>query len=400
MDKKRILYISGSLGLGHITRDLAIAIELRRQNPNIEISWLAAHPASQFVVDSGEYLLPEAVNYGNDNDPAEKAAKGSQLNLLKYLFGAREIWARNVSIFTKVTERNHFDLVIGDETYEIAVGMQRNFRIKKAPFVMIFDFIGLDAMTGSLLEKFGIYIWNRIWSAVDYNKKYNRVLDMGLFVGEEEDVPNRSFGFLLPNRREWAKTLCQFIGYIIPFNPLDYSEKEEVRKELGYGPQPLIICSVGGTSVGKDLLNLCAKAYPIVKEHKPDLRMILVCGPRLSPESLEVPQGVEVRKYIPDLFKHFAVADLVIVLGGATSTLELSALKQPFLYFPLEGHCEQALVAERLSRHKAGVKMIFSQTSPVYLAEKILHHMGEKVEYLPIPLNGAQKAATLISQLL
>jgi len=172
-----------------------------------------------------------------------------------------------------------------------------------------------------------------------------------------------------------------------------------VRKKLGYGQEPLVICSIGGTSVGRELLTLCAKAYPIIKEHKPDLRMVLVCGPRLSPETLEVPQGVEVRKYVPDLFEHFAAADLAIVQGGATSTLELSALGRPFLYFPLEGHFEQANVADRLSRHKAGIKMRFSQTSPASLAEKILSHLGKEVRYAPIPLDGAQKAAQLTNQL-
>jgi len=47
-------------------------------------SWLAAHPASQVIEDSGEHLLPEAAQYANDNIPAEKAAKGSHLNPLKY----------------------------------------------------------------------------------------------------------------------------------------------------------------------------------------------------------------------------------------------------------------------------------------------------------------------------
>jgi len=398
MERKRILYLSGSLGLGHIIRDLAIAAELRRQNPEIEISWLAAHPASQVIEDSGEHLLPEAAKYANDNIPAEKAAKGSHLNLLKYLLSARKDWARNVEIFKQVTEREQFDLVIGDETYEIIVAMQRDSSLKKAPFVMIYDFIGLDAMTGNPWEKLGIYVWNRIWSN-DFKNKHDPVFDLALFVGEEEDVPDRNFGFLLPNRREWAKALCRFIGYILPFNPLDYTEKAEVRKKLGYGQEPLVICSIGGTSVGRELLTLCAKAYPIIKEHKPDLRMVLVCGPRLSPETLEVPQGVEVRKYVPDLFEHFAAADLAIVQGGATSTLELSALGRPFLYFPLEGHFEQAYVADRLSRHKAGIKMRFSQTSPASLAEKILSHLGKEVRYAPIPLDGAQKAAQLINQL-
>jgi len=399
MERKKILYLSGSLGLGHIIRDLAIVAELRRQNPEIVISWLAAHPASQMIENSKEFLLPEAAKYANDNIPAEKAAKGSQLNLLKYLLNAQKDWARNVEIFKQVTEREHFDLIIGDETYEIIVAMQRDSSIKNAPFVMIYDFIGLDAMTGNPWEKFGIYLWNRIWSN-DFKNKRNPVFDLGLFVGEEEDVPDRNFGFLLPNRREWARALCQFIGYIISFNPLDYTEKAEVRKKLGYGQEPLLICSIGGTSVGIELLRLCAQAYPIIKEQKPDLRMVFVCGPRLSVETLEVPPGIEVRKYVPDLFKHFAAADLSIVLGGGTSTLELSALNRPFLYFPLEGHFEQAYVANRLSRHKAGIKMPFSQTSPASLAEKVISNMNKEVKYSSIPVYGAKKAAKLINQLL
>jgi UDP-N-acetylglucosamine:LPS N-acetylglucosamine transferase len=195
------------------------------------------------------------------------------------------------------------------------------------------------------------------------------------------------------------RALCRFIGYILPFNPLDYAEKVAVRKKLGYGQEPLVICSIGGTSIGVDLLTLCSKAYPIIKEHIPNLRMVLVCGPRLSPEVLEVPQGVEVRKYVPNLFEHFAAADLAIVLGGATSTLELTALNRPFIYFPLEGHFEQAYVANRLYRHQAGIKMHFPQTSSVSLAGKILFHIGEEVRYEPIPIDGAQKAAQLINQL-
>lgn len=45
MSSLRILYISGSIGLGHANRDLAIARELRNQNPSAEIMWLAGEPA-------------------------------------------------------------------------------------------------------------------------------------------------------------------------------------------------------------------------------------------------------------------------------------------------------------------------------------------------------------------
>ena len=397
--RKKILYISGSLGLGHITRDLAIAKELRSQNPEIELFWLAVHPASLLLKETGEKLLPESGEYANDNIPAENAAGSMHLNLLKYLSSARKEWRRNVEIFRQVTNKKQFDLVIGDEAYEMVVALLKKPGLRKAPFVMIYDFVGLDVSTKSPLEKLECYIWNRIW-AQDY-KVISEGNNMALFVGEPEDIPERNFGFLLPNRREHATTHYKFIGYILPFDPAEYSDKTRIRAKLGYDEKPLVICTIGGTSIGKELLELCGQAYPLIKEKVPDLRMILVCGPRLSPESLKVPQEIEIRGYVPSLYQHFAASDLAIVQGGATTTLELTALRRPFLYFPLQGHCEQEIhVAERLARHQAGVRMSFSQTTPISLAQKVLSNLSKKVTYAPVPTGGAYKAAQLIRQLL
>jgi predicted glycosyltransferase len=400
MSRKKVLYISGSLGLGHITRDLVIADELRRQNPDIELSWLAAHPASMVIKNAGEKLVPEADLYADDNIPAEKAAKGSKLNALKYLIKAvKKEWIQNIKIFRQLTNKENFDLIIGDETWEIWIALNEFPKIKKAPFVMIYDFIGLNSMTKNPFEKMGIYLWNIIWS-----KRCGRIpspIDLELFVGEPEDVSDEKFGFLLPNRLDWAKKRCKFTGYVLPFGPSKYSDKKKVRGSLGYGKEPLIICSIGGTSIGKLLLELCGKAFPIIKKQIPDLRMILVCGPRLSDDSLDVPQGVEIKEYIANLYEHFAVSDLAIVQGGGTSTLELTALKRPFLYFPIEQHFEQQLhVAPRLDRHRAGVKMVFSETTPESLAETVVSNISKEVDYAPISTDGAKNAAELINQLL
>jgi UDP-N-acetylglucosamine:LPS N-acetylglucosamine transferase len=409
MTRKRILYISGSLGLGHITRDLAIANELRRQNPEVELSWLAAHPASLVLKEAGENLLPEAELYADDNIPAENAAKeGYQLNLLKYLSNARGEWAQNVKAFEQAASREQFDIVIGDETYEIAIALAKKHDLIEAPLVMIYDFLGCDSITRNPVEKLGIYIWNRIWARTS-NKLFSNGKNLGIFVGEVEDIPDKKFGFLLPNRRDHAKANLKFVGYVLPFEPAEYTDKSSVRAKLGYGEEPLVVCSIGGTSVGKELLGLCGQAYPIIREEIPNLRMVLVCGPRLAAESLDVPQGVYVKGYVPVLYEHFAASDLAIVQGGATTTLEggatttleLTALRRPFLYFPLEGHFEQQIhVAGRLARHQAGIKMSYPETTPKSLAEKVISNLGKEVTYAPIATDGAQKAVQLISQLL
>lgn len=162
-----------------------------------------------------------------------------------------------------------------------------------------------------------------------------------------------------------------------------------------------MVCAVGGTSIGRELLELCGDAYRIIAEEMPGLRMVMVCGPRLPTESLNVSEGVDVKGYVPRLYEHLAACDLAVVQGGATTTLELTALRRPFLYFPIEGHFEQERhVAERLERHGAGVKMIYSRTTPEGLARAVADHMWKETDFKPIPTDGARKAARLIHQLL
>jgi UDP-N-acetylglucosamine:LPS N-acetylglucosamine transferase len=129
--------------------------------------------------------------------------------------------------------------------------------------------------------------------------------------------------------------------------------------------------------------------------------MVLVCGPRLPASSLNVPQGVDVRQYVPNLYEHFAAGDLAIVQAGGTTTLELTALRRPFIYFPLEGHSEQQIaVAGRLRRHQAGVRMSYSKTTAWLLATEIENNIGRQVKYEPIPVDGAHKAARAIADVL
>jgi predicted glycosyltransferase len=399
MNKISILYISGSLGLGHITRDIAIANQLRILVPGADIEWLAAHPATVLLQACGERLVQGSENYANENVSAEQAADGSRLNLLRYLMKSRGEWKRNIDFFLNLISQNKYDLVIGDETYEINLALRVHPEVKRFKFVMIFDFVGLHAMTGNPLERLGVYYWNRVWSH-DHRLKRKPPYDLALFVGEPEDVPDDSFGFLLPNRRDFARTMYTFIGYVFPFIPDQYADKLQIRKQLGYAPNPLVICSLGGTAIGRELLELCGEACIIARSKIPDLKAVLVAGPRLSPDSVITPAGIEIKGFIPNLYEHFAASDLAIVQGGATSTLELTALRIPFIYFPLELHSEQANVARILRQRGAGMELSLKKTSPELLAEKIVDLIDTRVTYPPIPVDGANRAAQALVKLL
>jgi UDP-N-acetylglucosamine:LPS N-acetylglucosamine transferase len=126
--------------------------------------------------------------------------------------------------------------------------------------------------------------------------------------------------------------------------------------------------------------------------------MVLVCGPRIDPATLEAPAGVEVRGYVPRLYEHLTACDVAVVQAGGTTTLELTALRRPFLYFPLEGHLEQNLVvAKRLARHRAGKRCDYSRATPEDLADAVVDQLGREPTWSPIRSDGATRAAELIT---
>ena len=173
-------------------------------------------------------------------------------------------------------------------------------------------------------------------------------------------------------------------------------------EELGYRDDELVcIVTVGGSGVGANLLRRVIAAFPQAKDRVPDLRMIVVAGPRIDPESLPGHEGLEIRPYVHDLYRHLAACDLAVVQGGLTTSMELTANRRPFLYFPLRHHFEQNFhVRHRLDRYGAGRCMDFESDGPSEIASAIAEEIGREVSYRPVETDGAARAAALIAELL
>jgi hypothetical protein len=396
MADSRVLFVSGSLGLGHATRDLAVARELRRRAPAVEVGWLAASPTAETLEAAGERLVPECRQYCCETDTADAMGSRGRLNLTGYVYRALGKWLRNAGVIGRACRRGAFDVIVGDETYEVIVAHILGLRaLPDIPFVMLYDFWGMDVSTNKLSERLGAWGLNLIWS--QEKRVTGRDGNAALFIGEPADIADRRFGLFLPDRRRYAQDHLISLGYILTFDPASLPPKPALRAELGYGPGPLVICTVGGTAVGRDLLELCGRSFPLAAARLPGLRLVLVSGPRIDPDVLEVPDGVERRGLVPDLYRHLAGADLVITQGGGTTTLELTALRVPFLFFPVKSQSEQEItIAGRLARHQAGIRMSLQETTPERLAQEIIGHIGREVAYPPIPCDGASRAADII----
>ena len=146
----------------------------------------------------------------------------------------------------------------------------------------------------------------------------------------------------------------------------------------------------------------CSTPCRPARARVPALRFLVVTGPRIDPSSLPSVEGVELRGYVPDLYLRMAAADVAVVQGGLTTTMELAAARVPFLYVPLRHHFEQNIhVHLRLQNYGAGRRVDYDDVSdPEWLAEAIVTQIGNEVASLPVESGGAERAAAMLGELL
>ena len=400
--QRRVLWLSSPIGLGHIQRDLAIARRLRSLNPDVIVDFLAGDPADRVVQHWGERLHPATRLLQNETKHFEGWAADHELHAFNALWDMDEILTANFMTLADVVERERYDLWIGDEGWDHDYFLHENPDLKRAPYAFLTDFIGLLPMREDRTSTEFIRCWEKNAENIDHLRLHPDVRDLSILVGDEEDVLDREFGPDLPNMRQWAREHFRFPGYTFHFDPRALSDRAALRAKLGYGAdERVILASVGGTRVGHSLLRKCAEAFSLVASQIPETRLILVGGPRLAELGPAWGPRVEVRSFVPDLFEHQAAVDLAIVQGGLTTTMELAALRTPFLYFPLRNHFEQQLhVARRLDRLGAGVRLDYERTSPEALGAAMLEYLGKPVHSAMVPLDGTDRAAQLIADLL
>ena len=397
----RVLYMSSPIGLGHARRDLAIADELRKLRPGLEVHWLAQHPVTELLTRRSEHIHPASAFLASESGHIESEAAEHDLHAFQAVRDMDEILVSNFMVFADLVEDEHYDLWVGDEAWDVDYFLHENPELKRAPYAWMTDFVGWLPMPGGGDRERAL--------TADYNAemieqiaRFPRLRDRAIFVGNPSDVVPGGFGAGLPLIRDWVGQNYQFSGYVSGFDPIGPEERDAVRAELGYRPGAKIcLVTVGGSGVGTGLLRRAAAACPAARQLVPGLRMILVTGPRIDPESLPAADGLEVRGYVHDLYRHLAACDLAVVQGGLTTTMELTACQRPFIYIPLRHHFEQNFhVRHRLAQYGAGRCLDYKQATPDLLAQAIAEEINRPVSYRPVESQGAERAAASLAELI
>ncbi|MCR9111091.1 MAG: alpha/beta fold hydrolase [Rhodobacteraceae bacterium] len=398
---KRALYLSSPIGLGHARRDLAVAHELRKLHPDLQVDWLAQDPVTRFLDANEETIHPASRMLANESAHIEAEAGEHDLHAFQAIRNMDEILIKNFMVFQETLEEEAYDLVIADEAWDVDHYWHEHPELKRAPIAWFTDFVGwVPFVENGPREAFLTTDYNE--EMIGHVEGRPDVRDRAIFVGRPEDIVDLSFGEGLPRMRDWIPRHYAFSDYIIGTHPQAFGSREDLRAEFGYDDgRKTCIVAVGGSGVGATLIRRILAAYPMAKAKIPELRMIVVVGPRLNPAAFDVPAGVELRAFVPDLDRHLAACDLALVQGGLTTCMELAAAGTPFLYFPLRNHFEQNFhVPARLDRYNAGRRMIFAESGPDEIAQAMLEELKFPKTPHPVAADGAARAAEMLADML
>ncbi|MBD8869983.1 alpha/beta fold hydrolase [Nocardioides donggukensis] len=399
---RRALYLSSPIGLGHARRDLAIATELRKHHPDLEVDWLTQDPVAGMLEGAGERVHPASAWLASESAHFEDECAEHDLHAFQAIRRMDEILVNNFMVFSDLVAEEHYDLVVGDEAWDVDYFLHENPELKRFAFAWLTDFVGWLPMTeGGEAEARLTADHNA--EMLEQRERYHRVRDASVFVGNPRDVVPADFGPGLPSIRSWTEANFDFAGYVTGFDPPGPADRARLRSRLGYRPDDVLcVVTVGGSGVGEPLLRRVLDAVPRLRRTVPELKFLVATGPRIDPATLPRRQGVRVRGYLPDLHRHLAAADVALVQGGLTTCMELTACGVPFVYVPLRRHFEQNHhVRHRLAQYDAGRCLDYEDLrDPSLISDALLGELRRERPYRPVETDGAARAAALLAPLL
>ncbi|HET9649520.1 MAG TPA: alpha/beta fold hydrolase, partial [Microlunatus sp.] len=398
----RVLYLSSPIGLGHARRDLAIARALRTLRSDVRIEWLAQHPVTRVLADAGETIHPGSAWLANESAHIEAEALDHDLHAFQAIRRMDEILINNFMVFDDVVADGRYDLVVGDEAWDVDYFLHENPDRKRFAYAWFTDFVGwLPMPDGGEREAALTTDYNA--EMLEQRARFRRLRDRSIFVGQPDDIVDASFGPGLPEIRAWTEANYDFAGYVGAPVPAAPEDRDRLRAAFGYRPDERVcLVSVGGTGVGEALLRRVLEAVPLARRLAPDLRFVVITGPRIDAGRLPSPDGAELMGYRSDLVEHIAACDVAVVQGGLSTCMELTAAGRGFVYVPLRHHFEQNFhVRARLDRYRAGVCLDYAGAcDPEALVGTLLSILGQPTCSAPVEPDGAVTAAGLLADLL
>lgn len=336
-------FFSSPIGLGHITRDIAIAANFR----DVSASFVSGSGAIKILGSLGikatdAYVPPRfVVEDGTLRSPA------------RWLWNYYRYYKRCKKISQEILLRDRPDMVVSDEDFaSLANAQDMKIRTVLVTDILETRFTGGGGSIASLIEK-----------------KMNKSM---------RSIMKKTEVVIVPEHGD-DKDNIRMVGPIV--RRID-ATRDQLRKRFGFEKKTILV-SIGGTDAGVFLIEKVLEAVP--KAGHDDADVVLVSGPAVDRRF----KGVKNLGWVDNLHELILAADLLVSLAGRSTIDEAAAYGTPAVFIPIKGHFEQEDNARRLGFAFEDIKRL-----DALIDEKIQEDRN------PLAADGAEKAAKIIQQAL
>jgi UDP-N-acetylglucosamine--N-acetylmuramyl-(pentapeptide) pyrophosphoryl-undecaprenol N-acetylglucosamine transferase len=287
-----LVFFSSPIGLGHATRDIAVANNFE----NLSTKFVTGVGAAKILQDSGftvedVYLPPQFI-----------VENGILKKTTRWLWNYYLYYRNCKTLSNKIIQTDNPRLVVSDEDFASLVVAQN----KKIPTILITDILQTHFLSGfaSIIEK-------------KMNKSMQEIIKKCETVIIPENGPDED------NIRR--------VGPIVRQTPFS---RRELRNKFSFDKKTIVI-SIGGTNAG---LFLIEKSLEILPKINQDIDVILVSGPAIRKKFSEPLRNLG---FVNNLHEIIFAADVLISLAGKSTIDEARAYGTPAIFIPIKGHFEQ-----------------------------------------------------------
>ena len=284
-------FFSSPIGLGHVTRDIAIVNNFQNITTN-------------FVSGSGAAKILENLDF-NIHDrytpPSFVIKNGSLQNPAKWVWNYYQYYKDCKNIAKEIIQKDEPNLVISDEDFaSISIAQEKNI-----PTVLITDVLETRFTNGivSLFEK-------------KMNKSMQKMIEKCDIVIIPENGNNQDN-----------------IKYVGPIVRQTNFSRDELRQKFSFKDKTIVI-SIGGTNAGEFLIE---KAIEAILKINQGFEIVLVSGPAVNKKF----ENVRNLGFVDNLHEIIFAADLIISLAGKSTIDEAKVYGTPSIFIPIKDHFEQ-----------------------------------------------------------
>jgi len=370
---QKVLFFTSPIGLGHATRDIAIAEKLKHI-ANDEILFISGGAAYDLISKEGFQALnlyrppPFTVDSGK--------LRNSFVWLMKYII----YYKKSKKIAEEVIRKDvrKYPLIVSDEDFA-SISVSQNTILSKSVF--IYDMVEPTASGHGIISNYcNINIENNVGETHFasgflhiFEKKMNRSMSNLIKKCDKVIIPD--FG---DNRAN--------LVYVGPIVREVKSDRMSLRNNLGFTRKTILVCA-GGTDAGRHLIQKSLEAYGNLKKRL-DVNLVLVPGPNLE---LNDSDDFYNLGFVDNLHEYIYASDLVISLAGRSTIDESTVYGTPGIFIPIKNHFEQEQNALRLGYKYEDISKLES-----LIEEKL----GMNHQTPILNSTGAEVTAKIISELL